>query len=436
MAPITPECFVAEHWGRRFAHVRGTRDKIVELVGDLSIAALSEAAQRATEFGKPGEPYLRCLFSHADWIANDMRGANPELMIRPVEIGEMLERGATIDFGNIQKLDRTIVSFSAQLKAALSFAGVVMASCWISTRESGVTLHFDAQSTFVLQVEGTKRWRVSPRVALEWPTRTGHCRPDGSVRYAPDIGDEPWEEVALRAEDIGLVDIELQPGDVLFVPAGTYHQTRSVGDAPSVALHVHFQPVNFLGLLVDVMRPLLSGNAAWRNLPPSLVESPDGKPPQEMRAFFAARLGELRAVLDGLGPDGHAINAAWQRAIARHESAEGAMVPERADGGAAETTRRALTPDDQLSFQVGAPVRHAVVVDGAGTETLFVYSGTREIRFDEDVEFGRNLLRVQRGFRAGDAAGWWTARASFGWEEAKERLQALLDEGVLQYAGR
>lgn len=83
--------------------------------------------------------------------------------------------------------------------------------------ESAVHAHQDAQSVFIVQCEGRKRWQL-----LEPPQRW-------RLRYNQrgKAGDVAPEEELTRP----LADITLAPGDVLFVPRGLYHRTSTLIDA-------------------------------------------------------------------------------------------------------------------------------------------------------------------------------------------------------------
>ncbi len=84
--------------------------------------------------------------------------------------------------------------------------------------EEGITKpHYDVSDLFFLQISGRKRWRIY--AATEPHT------------YAP----KPFIDPATLPNPTPLVDVELEPGRVLYVPGGCTHQNDSVGDH---SLHV------------------------------------------------------------------------------------------------------------------------------------------------------------------------------------------------------
>jgi ribosomal protein L16 Arg81 hydroxylase len=87
-----------------------------------------------------------------------------------------------------------------------------------------VSLHQDAQSVFIVQVEGRKTWELyaaKQALALK-PQLRGK---------AGDI---------VRKEEVGehLLTMELSPGDVLFIPRGVFHATSTAKNGDTSSLHL------------------------------------------------------------------------------------------------------------------------------------------------------------------------------------------------------
>lgn len=84
----------------------------------------------------------------------------------------------------------------------------------------GFAPHFDDVDVFVVQAEGRKRWRVYaplPHAAL--PRVSSHDFPN-----TPEAIGEP------------LLDVTLQPGDLLYLPRGTIHQAEALPGQHSLHL--------------------------------------------------------------------------------------------------------------------------------------------------------------------------------------------------------
>jgi hypothetical protein len=104
----------------------------------------------------------------------------------------------------------------------------------------GYGLHFDIQDVFAVQIYGTKTWRLYegrfPNPA-DVPGGKYHDHPPDKMR-----------ELAGRVQQT----VEVTPGDLLYVPAGQFHEALSQSDA---SLHVSFGVLHLVGL--DMMNVVL-----------------------------------------------------------------------------------------------------------------------------------------------------------------------------------
>jgi bifunctional lysine-specific demethylase and histidyl-hydroxylase NO66 len=119
----------------------------------------------------------------------------------------------------------------------------------------GLNLHADPHDVFAVQTHGTKRWVVHP------PGET-----------------DPW-------------DLELRPGDVLYLPAGTRHAAQTI-DEPSLHLTVGVRTVRWRDLVRRALDGALDGPDLDRPLPAGWADDPAA-----LTGDLEARLGALRAAL-------------------------------------------------------------------------------------------------------------------------------------------
>ncbi|MFS8036746.1 JmjC domain-containing protein [Xanthobacter sp. AM11] len=90
----------------------------------------------------------------------------------------------------------------------------VHANCYLTPpNSSGMPMHSDPRDTLLLQQHGSKHWQV-------------RSLNDGAGLASP---------VQQTVNPAPLLDVTLNPGDVLFIPAGCYHQSTT-GDAHSMHL--------------------------------------------------------------------------------------------------------------------------------------------------------------------------------------------------------
>jgi ribosomal protein L16 Arg81 hydroxylase len=127
--------------------------------------------------------------------------------------------------------------------------GVTRVSAFASRRAAGLRPHYDTNDNFVCQARGAKRWRIARGRHVRFPTvgYTVGCRATRGLRAEAPADGLPD---ALPDHDT----IELQPGDVMFVPRGTLHETETTENE---SIHFNIQ----------------AGLATWRDLLQFLVES-------------------------------------------------------------------------------------------------------------------------------------------------------------------
>ncbi len=111
--------------------------------------------------------------------------------------------------------------------------------------EQGFKSHFDAHGVYVMQIRGSKRWRVygAPPVRLpvsDW----GDAR---LARLRPGLG-------------APLLDVVLRPGDALYIPQGFLHEADTRGfDETSVHITAGFMTMKAVDAILVAARLRLAG---------------------------------------------------------------------------------------------------------------------------------------------------------------------------------
>ena len=122
--------------------------------------------------------------------------------------------GATIVLQGLHRFWPPIIDFVRGMTSDVGHP--VQTNAYITPPANrGFDPHYDVHDVLVLQVSGTKRWRVHEPV---------HHHP---------LADQPWtdhrEAIAERAKDEPVIDTVLEPGDCLYLPRGWIHSAEAQG---------------------------------------------------------------------------------------------------------------------------------------------------------------------------------------------------------------
>ncbi|MBI4869772.1 MAG: cupin-like domain-containing protein [Candidatus Wallbacteria bacterium] len=155
--------------------------------------------------------------------------------LHPADTAEALRAirdGAALALEYAEELDEGLARLAERLSRELDDR--VRVYChWTQKASRGLGMHFDGHDVIALQIEGRKHWRVfapSCEHAIERMSRTGLTPPA-----------EPY------------LDVELSPGDTLYIPRGHWHDPVAVdGHSLHVSLGLHATtPVHLLKWLAE-----------------------------------------------------------------------------------------------------------------------------------------------------------------------------------------
>jgi hypothetical protein len=193
----------------------------------------------------------------------------------------------------LSDMDRYLPGAAAWLRALELELGIPAQSCelnaFLNAPGVGLSAHCDPYEHLLIHVTGTKRIGLYPSPAGSYysashslvytPTpREAAQRPEGFSDWGRDLPSDAQQ-------------IELEPGSVLFMPRGCYHETRGGDEGPSISLVVRMLIPSHADLLLEYLRDYLAQSAAWR-APAAGAWSPDE---QARRAQRDALQGLLRA---------------------------------------------------------------------------------------------------------------------------------------------
>jgi hypothetical protein len=137
--------------------------------------------------------------------------------------------------------------------------------------------HFDPHDVLILQVEGTKHWRI-------WES----CIELPLAEQKVDISEAQAGE--LRHE------LDLMPGDLLYIPRGVAHEARTTPGASSVHLTVALYTYKWVDLLHEALDSAARGDAQLRRSLPVALSTAD---PERLGRELARLLRRAASAGDG-----------------------------------------------------------------------------------------------------------------------------------------
>jgi hypothetical protein len=286
-------------------YVKGTPEKFREI---FSRRAFERAIRRGCE--RPDLPnfQLNVIRRRRD---NDTLTRMER--ITPDDVGRSLAEGLTVCVNDISVGDERLTFLARTIREQMSYVGQVWFNGYMSPDGSGANTHLDCAVTTTLQIEGCKKWRYSSAPVVDVPLSNAQVHADGTPEWMlPWFGSDKWDRLE-KVDETAFEEAVLEPGDLLYLPAGTWHNAKAIGF--SLALNMAFSPTNFLALLAQLMEPAFLPRAEWRTSPPPVYYEhvPPGHLPAEVRSYIEERIRELRRFLEALDIAGPQVDAMWRR---------------------------------------------------------------------------------------------------------------------------
>jgi mannose-6-phosphate isomerase-like protein (cupin superfamily) len=230
IAPISEEQFFAEYHDKKPLHIRAqTPDKLDDVMTwDTLSEILNMTAIWTPETLKlfldtkpiPPEQYCR--------QTTDRHGM-PSLQPDSRKVKSWLRRGASIVANDIDTLTPGLIAAANALE--LRLGGKAQSNLYCSwSQHQAFPTHFDTHEVFALHVAGEKVWRIYEG-RLENPIASDDFKALDDDFHAAHRG-ELLEEVTL------------QPGDILYIPRGQYHDALASSDG---CIHLSFGITHIIG---------------------------------------------------------------------------------------------------------------------------------------------------------------------------------------------
>lgn len=135
----------------------------------------------------------------------------------------------------------------------------VDAMIFISAPGRGLPFHFDAYDAFIVQLQGCKTWQLGRTPAVESPI---------DMQYVPGTPPSPRQAAIfgsdLREPSADEVEaVTLEPGSILFVPRGTWHQTAASASS-SISVSILLNAPSIGDVLLQQLRDVIAQDARLR----------------------------------------------------------------------------------------------------------------------------------------------------------------------------
>ncbi len=206
LAPVLPENFFRDHWERKPLHLsRGDAhyyDGVLSNDDLESIISAADLRYPAIQLARDGGYVASEAYTKNIQAGRNSFNGVPDI----AKIQSEYRSGSTVVLNHLHRTWAPLRELCESLEN--DFTHVVHANAYLTPEDTpGFAPHYDTHEVFVLQVAGSKRWRVfQPPLAL--PHRTQTFTPTG---YVP----RP------------LLELELKQGDLLYLPRGYVHAAHT-----------------------------------------------------------------------------------------------------------------------------------------------------------------------------------------------------------------
>ncbi len=230
VAPIDPEVFLRDTYGKKPLHIPGAADKFAKI---FSWDQLNELLARSTlwsdrsfELARGGRMLRAEDYCYPGVDREGKAIKKPD----PARVQEHLRAGATLALDFIELQAPGLRSLAQTLEVVTGAQVCASMFCsWQATQ--GYASHFDVQNVFACHISGTKTWRV-----YEGRFPNAADLPGAHRDSFPQAHHE-------QAKGALLQEVVMTPGDLLYLPHGQYHDALSSSEA---AMHVSFGTIHLV----------------------------------------------------------------------------------------------------------------------------------------------------------------------------------------------
>jgi hypothetical protein len=286
---IGADDFAQRHWARAPLLTRAA-----QLAGDFADLFSAGAVDELVSERGLRTPFLRMakngsVLNPSTLTRGGGAGATITDQVADDKVLAQLAGGATLVLQALHRTWPPLVRFGSEL--AVELGHPVQINAYITPPQNqGFAAHYDTHDVFVLQIAGTKHWRIHEPVL---PDPLPHQTWDGRR-----------SQVQARAADEPLIDTLLETGDALYLPRGYLHSAVAQGEL-SIHLTVGIHPLTGY----DLARELVAATEGDRELRRSLPLGVDVTDVDAMTGHLRQAAQRLVDQLGQVGPDHYRVAA-------------------------------------------------------------------------------------------------------------------------------
>jgi len=248
---LTSEEFFARHWEREPLLLQRGKpdfyDSLVRLTDLEAFISRGDARHPAVRLARGGAFYPPAAFTHDLKYGDEVFREALDLERVHAEYSS----GATIVLPAWHRSWPALGRLCAQLETQLDHPA--HANAYLTpARAAGFTPHYDTHEVFILQIAGRKRWRVYlPPLPL----------PHRSQPFAPED---------YVAPAVPTLEVDLTPGDLLYLPRGYVH-TTTTAEQPSTHLTIGVTVYTWIEVLTEFLQSTVAAPELRQGLPPGFA---------------------------------------------------------------------------------------------------------------------------------------------------------------------
>lgn len=229
LSPLAVTDFLELLWRRELTYWPGSNtDRLAPFAGWTALRRIIEAGQQPVERDGIRVAKESHLVPPDRWMTDGK--------VDVAKLDAYLTKGYSIVALRVEAQVPALAAICDEIRTRTgegSFVGAVVTS---GVRAGAFKTHYDPEDLLILQLEGTKRWQV----------------------FGPVVANPVARMPKQKLEEPELIfDEVLEPGDLLFVPAGYWHHCES-GFSTSVHLGIFFLPATAWHATDEVIRPLIA----------------------------------------------------------------------------------------------------------------------------------------------------------------------------------